>query len=91
MKRLIPGLAKLKSTRISTRATIALTLAAILTLESLLFTSAFFAAASYLRKNDPRKSGNLAGTLVFARPKLYHRGQALQREQLQVTWRGSIR
>ena len=82
MKLSIPGFARLKSLRISTRAAIAITLAAMLTLESLLFTSAYFVAASYLKKNDPRKSGNLAGTLVFARPKLYHRGQALQREQL---------
>jgi membrane peptidoglycan carboxypeptidase len=67
---------------ISTRAAIALTLAAVLTLESLLFTSAYFAAASHLKDNDPRKSGNLAGTLVFARPKLYRRGQALQREHI---------
>lgn len=81
MKFSIHALAQLKSSYTRTRAAIALTLAAILTLESALFTSAYFAAASYLKKNDPRKSGNLSGTLVFARPKLYHRGQLLQREQ----------
>jgi len=82
MKRLISVLTRLKSKPISTRAAIARTLAGVLTIESILFTSAYFAAASYLRKNDPRKSGSLVGTLVFARPKLYRREQALSPEQL---------
>ncbi|HKQ07904.1 MAG TPA: transglycosylase domain-containing protein [Blastocatellia bacterium] len=82
MKLAVSCLASLKSLRISTRAAIALTLAAMLTLESLLFSGRYFAAASYLKKNDPRQSGNLAGTLVFARPKLYRRGQMLLREPL---------
>lgn len=82
MKLAIPRLAALKSMRISTRAAIAVLLATMLMLESLLFSGAYFAAASYIKKNDPRKSGSLAGTLVFARPKLYRRGQALLREQL---------
>jgi membrane peptidoglycan carboxypeptidase len=82
MKFAIHSVTSLKSTRISTHAAIAITLVALLTLESLLFSSAYFAAASYLKKNDPRKSGSLAGTLVFARPRLYRRGQVLLREQL---------
>lgn len=82
MKRFISASLRLKSIRISTRAAIAMTVAGVLTIESMLFTGAYFAAASYLRKNDPRKSASLAGTLVFARPKLYRHGQALSPEQL---------
>lgn len=72
----------MKIKRISTRAAIALTVAAVITLESALFTREYFAAARYLKENDPRKSGNLTGTLVFARPKLYRRGQQMRPEQL---------
>jgi membrane peptidoglycan carboxypeptidase len=82
MKLLLTSLTQLKSLCISTRFAIALTVMTLLTLESVLFITGYFAAANYLKKNDPRKSGNLAGTLVFARPKLYHKGQALQRAQL---------
>jgi membrane peptidoglycan carboxypeptidase len=78
------GLPKLRTSsfRVSTRAAIALTVAATLTFESALFTWEYFAAARYLKENDPRKGGNLTGTLVFARPKLYRRGQQVDPEQL---------
>lgn len=54
---------------------IAITLALIMTLQATLFITAYTLAARHIRENDPRRSGNLAGTLVFARPKLYRRGQ----------------
>lgn len=77
-----PKLPQINSFRISTRAAIALTVALVITFESALFTREYFAAARYLKENDPRKSGNLTGTLVFARPKLYRRGQELRPEAL---------
>ncbi|MEK6410294.1 MAG: transglycosylase domain-containing protein [Acidobacteriota bacterium] len=68
--------------RISTRAAIALTFAAVVTLEAAVFTSEYYAAARYLRAHDPRNNGNLTGTLVFARPKVYRRNQHARPEQL---------
>src|SRR5260370_4863349 len=82
MKIRIPILHNAHQVRISTRAAIALTVAAVVTFESALFTREYFAAARYLKQNDPRKSGNLTGTLVFARPKLCRRGQQVRPEQL---------
>ncbi len=78
----IPRLGPIKPIRTSTRAAIALTIAAVITLESALFTREYFAAARYLKENDPRKSGNLTGTRFFARPKLYRSGQQLRPEQI---------
>lgn len=78
----LPKLSRINSFRISTRAAIALTVAAVVTFESALFSTEYFAAARYLKENDPRKSGNLTGPLVFARPKLLRRGQQLRREEL---------
>src|SRR5438270_5169806 len=78
----LPKLSRINSFRISTRAAIALTVAAVITFESALFTTEYFAAARYLKQNDPRKSGNLTGPLVFARPKLLRRGQQLRPEEL---------
>jgi membrane peptidoglycan carboxypeptidase len=54
----------------------------VVTFESALFTTDYFAAARYLKENDPRKSANLTGPLVFARPKLLRRGQQLRPEEL---------
>jgi membrane peptidoglycan carboxypeptidase len=78
----LPKLSRISSLRISTRAAIALTVAAVVTFESALFTTQYFAAARYLKENDPRKSANLTWPLVFARPKLFRRGQQLRLEQL---------
>lgn len=78
----IPRLKQLKPRRISTRAAIALTVAAVTTLEAAVFTSEYFAAARYLKAHDPRNNGNLTGTLVFARPKLYRRNQLARPEHL---------
>lgn len=75
-------LSRIRSFSISTRAAIALTVAAVVTFESALFTTKYFAAARYLKENDPRKSGNLTDPLVFARPKLLRRGQHVRREEL---------
>jgi membrane peptidoglycan carboxypeptidase len=78
----IPRLRQIKLVRISTRTVIALTLAAVITLEAGVFTSEYFAAARYLKAHDPRNNGNLSGTLVFARPKVYRCNQQARPEQL---------
>ena len=78
----LPKLPRPHSFRVSTRAAIALTITAVVTCESALFTREYFAAARFLTENDPRKRGNLTGTLVFARPKLYRRGQQLRPERI---------
>jgi membrane peptidoglycan carboxypeptidase len=78
----IPRLPHMNPFRISTRAAVALTLAAVVTLEAAVFTSEYFAAARYLKAHDPRNNGNLTGTLVFARPKVYRRNQQARPEQL---------
>jgi penicillin-binding protein 2D len=82
MTRRIPRLGQIKPARISPRAAIALTLAAVVTLEAAIFTSEYYAAARYLKAHDPRNSGNLTGTLVFARSKVYRRNQPARPEQL---------
>lgn len=82
MTRRIPRLGHIKRFRISTRAAVALTLAAVITFEAAVFTSEYFAAARFLKAHDPRNNGNLAGTLVFARPRVYRRNQQARPEQL---------
>jgi membrane peptidoglycan carboxypeptidase len=52
-------------------------LAIVLTIQSAAFTGAFFTAVRYLHEHDPRKSGDVAGTLIFARPKLLRVGQQI--------------
>lgn len=82
MKIRLPNLRRPHSFRVSTRSAIALTIAAVVTCESALFTHEYFAAARYLNEHDPRKSAHLTGTRFFARPKLYRRGQQLRPEQI---------
>jgi penicillin-binding protein 1B len=72
----------MKINHITIPSVITLTIATVITFESALFTREYFAAARYLKQHDPRKSGNLTGTLVFARPKVYRRGQQLRPEEL---------
>lgn len=55
---------------------------AVVTLEAAVFTSEYYAAARYLKAHDPRNSGNLTGTLVFARSRVYRRSQRTRPEQL---------
>ncbi|MBL8186516.1 MAG: transglycosylase domain-containing protein [Acidobacteria bacterium] len=57
-------------------------IAALLTLQSLLFTVCYIAAWLHLRKNDPRKAENLRGVSYYARPKLLFAGLEITREQL---------
>src|SRR5215210_3911633 len=68
--------------RMTTRTAVSVTIAIVLTLESIFFAIAYLGAAKQIRGNDPRKSANLVGTIVFARPRLYMRGQALNRDKI---------
>lgn len=66
----------------STLRVVSLALVAILTFETALFSTAYFAAREYVREHDPRKSGGVTGTLVFARPKVLAVGRPAARDDL---------
>jgi len=72
----------MRTKRYSTVKATAITLALIMTLQATLFIAAYGLAVRHIRENDPRRSGNLAGTLVFARPRLYRRGQQIHSRQI---------
>src|SRR5262249_24563500 len=69
-------------TSMTIRRLISLTLVGCLTLQAVLFVSGYLYAVRYIQTHDLRQSSGVAGTLVFAKPRIYRRGQALRREEL---------